>query len=206
MGKEPFILMDMRYNDAVYENKLNIASNYMRGITSLFADPFKNFKNFSTLAKAKNGDMLRHLSNVDMSYGKAGLVPNSFLVADTFSSKLGIRIDNGKPYRERINARRFDLSTGGYLTIRNQKQEHGNSLGHFCPIDRGNTLDDLPIEFDGNLYPAFRVHDAHANFDFVEQARERMNAGTLLSFLHAKKYGRQVLDAVYRYGQTSLKI
>lgn len=205
VGKEPFIQLDMKYNDVAFENKIRSGADYISGITTIWADPFKYFKNMATLASLRESNLLRHLSNIDMLYRKAIILPNALLCADTFSVKLGMKNKNSKPFKESINARRVDIPTGGYLKPRDLRREHGEELGHYCPVDIGNpTIKDFNMDFNGHVYPAERVHDGHANWELVEQARNRMNSGSLLEYLREKKFGRDVINSIFRIGQATL--
>lgn len=205
VGKEPFIQFDMKYNDVAFENKIRDGTDYISGITTTWADPFKYFKNIATLASLRESNLLRHLSNIDMFYRKAIILPNALLCADTFSVKLGMRSNSPKPIKESINARRVDILTGGYLKPRDLRKEHGEELGHYCPVDIGNpTITDFNMDFNGHIYHAERVHDGHANYELVEQARNKMNAGTLLKHLREKKFGRDVVNSIFRIGQIPL--
>lgn len=206
-SKEPFFEIDMWSHEGAFESKANLATGYMGGITAIWRDPLRYFKNFQTLASLNNTPVLRHLTNVEPLYplftGKSAILPNALLCADTISLKLGM---GGTKKRVRANARRLDIATSGYLKIRQHRREHGDNLLHYCPICRDNTMADLLIDFREHLYPAFRVHDAHALYDIVDEARDKINSGQLLQFLRNKKFGRKVVDEVFRVGQAPLTV
>ena len=216
-NKIPFLLASTKTPDMRFKPISKLAVELLNGLTAIYANPMQNFSNFSTLAGLQEPNFIRLLSNVDRIFykdNKSAIMPNAYLYSDIFSSKLGMyvtkkKLINGKmevinTFRPRLNARRLDKISGGLLKIRQQRTEHDEDLDCVCPIDRGNTLSDVVVDFNKYLYKAFRVHEPFAIYEDLESVRERINRGNLLEFINTKKYAKNVLDSVFGVGQQIL--
>lgn len=149
------------------------------------------------------------MSNVDRRYpklGKSALVPLTMLCADIFSPNLGIGGGNKKEdaLKEQTNARRLNANCLGHLTIAEHRTDYQEELDCICPVDKGNELSDLSVDYKGHLRDAFRTHEPYAIFETVEKARDEIMIGKLEKFIEKKEYARQAYEALFKWEQTNL--
>jgi hypothetical protein len=206
-GKEPFLLHSVARDGLVFEGRMTIAKEVMRGATTLYSNPKLYFENFKTLAKFRDKEFIRVLSNVERTYPKFGsgaVAPIAFLCSDLFSSKLGMGGGKKKEMakKELTNARRFDVRPYGYLTVSQHKTEYGEDLGCTCAVDNGRELTDVTIEMKGDLYAAFRAHEPHAIFEGTEQIRDKIRINQLKSHLEKKSKLKDVLLDLFQIEPT----
>lgn len=212
IGQEAFLQVDTAYKESIFSKKREVAKELgFSGMTAMHSNPMKHFGNYKTLAEMRDDPIMRHLSNVDRidrADKKSAVMPLGMLFADTFSSKLGMgkgkKLKQGFKPKPRVNVKRYDLETSGHLRISEHRKEHGEELYCMCPICNRNTMEDIVADYHGMLYPAFRVHEPYAVHAFVQYAREQMRAGSLSTFLHNKKYTKNVMTDMFGIGQKAI--
>lgn len=211
--KELLLFIKASSNERIFEQKQQTALEIARGTTVLYADPRKYFGNFITLASLHNKDYLRILSNVPKSHpkhSKPAVLPNSLLIADTFSLERGRGGSNKndekkRKHNARTNVRRFTEGVCGYLRPADHKKEYGDVLNCPCPIEEGKDLDDVLIEYREELFPAFAIHNASSIYQTVADTRQVMESGeSAISHLKTKKYAQTVLTDLFQVGQKQL--
>jgi hypothetical protein len=201
-GKEPFYLIPMNQGYERFNDRIKNARPYVSGLTSIYADFQTYFQNFKVLANyVQDNDFLRILSNVERTeppYESKALYPLSFLISDLYSVKYGGGFGKGRnPDKEEYTSKRLDLGSLEYLTIQSHKDKLKDSLDCVCPICDGREIDDVRIDFYGNLPEAFRIHETFALNDYNKELLDTYEVGKTFEFFKDNKSAKSTLDETY---------
>lgn len=214
-GKEPLYMVRMDMDTKLFRSRIERVRELVSGVIGLYSDIRLHYSNYDFISSLRSDSglfrVISGFSRVFPEHGFGGFFPLGFLTADVFSPIL-IKPGNNKHKKkttptelrrkkrivnERRNARRFDDSTGGYLTIPLHKHIHGQTLDCICPICYNSEVDDLLAEYEGDLKKAFRVHDVFGIFNFTIRSSGLFHNGTLQSDLESRLYSKQVLQETF---------
>ncbi len=202
-GRVPILLVEQNKDEIIFNRYLSFAKKYTDGVNVVFSKDKKYYFNLIALAVLGENNFLRILSNVDFRFSKkdaTAFLPLGFLFADIVCSKLGRRIkkenEEISEENEITNALRLDTITGGYLTINQYKEHYPDLALDECPPDRGNSIEDVSIDYQGYIRTAFRIHDVFEMYNFFIQVANYIKFGTLEKHLNKRIYWKEKLKTL----------
>lgn len=191
-GKRPFYSISIDTNHNVFKNKINAIKDLVEGVVVVGGNVPSHLDNLRELVELRNDPhIVRVLSNADKVFPTdsiKSLYPLCFLFADLYSVRYGIGFGKMSLERELTNAKRLDERSLGYLTISNHKGLQPKSLNCDCSVCKDREIDDIKVDFLGNLTSAFRVHEAVTVFNLSETVSSLFHNSQLLPFLKEKKH------------------
>lgn len=190
-GKKPFYSLSIDMSHTIFSRKIDAIKSSVDGIVVVNDHLESHLDNLNELVKlSEDKRILRVLSTVERTYPADSiysLYPLSFLFSDLYSVKYGFGFGKTSLEKDLTNSKRLDETSLGYLTIQKHKEVHVEEINCSCVICDGKQIDDIKIDFLGNLSKAFRVHEAMTVFNLSSSASALFHNSQLLPFLKEKK-------------------
>lgn len=204
--KDLFLMLNMKQEEFLYNQKLTFGGNNVSGIISEWGDPQLTWGNFLALASASSyKNLLRVMVNVPLKHNFGAIAPTGLLFADVISH---VRVSGGSdkdkpaPTKEEIisksilNTRRHYADENGLYTKSEYSDKNLQQHGCDCSIDEfaGETIQDVYAELNDHLYAASKVHNAKSIAQEIANCKPYIQKGTLKNFYRMKPNTIDVLE------------
>lgn len=204
--KTAFYLLPINNDPYEFRDRIDMAKNNVKGITAAITSPNADMKvhfaNFNTLSELRsNPNIVRVLSNMDRTIDRShqgAFYPQSFLVSDLYSSKLGFPPKNSSSSSSSTPIYKYlDERSMGFMSFQQYVDEIGKTLNCDCPVCVDNKIDDISVEYSKEMISALRVHEAHVVYRYNEQIRAMIISDKLKEFIGQKKFALETIQSTY---------
>lgn len=207
------VQLDLSMNRNLLSQKINkVLDMGLDGIIFKYATFRLKIENYYAISKLLgNENIFLHISGVRKSYKgprmKGSVYLPQMMPLFGFDSVASFSVGFGYPEKQVIfgKAKRFDVSTYGFLPLENIYKDPNMLMNCNCPVDMGRSYNDFINinRMNDTIKNANNIHDLITSYREFQLEAFKIKMNEKLDFLNKKEYVKQFINT-HKIEQTTL--